>query len=154
MVISCRRIDEFSQLLLVSVFELLCDPDNLLLGITCDLHPLVLHCFSEADLSDLSTDLALNISLESLSPNSKCTRILELWSTVTHVPQSLLREFNLAALFHFEHHVLIDQQTLHCSVKLGRSDVQGCHQVSSVGDLVLFVELSEDVLLELLVSHL
>ena len=64
--------EEFAQLLLVFILELLGDSDDEFFLGTGDLHPFVLHGLREADFGDLGTNLRLNFSLWRLSADSEC----------------------------------------------------------------------------------
>jgi len=107
-----RGCKECAELLFVLVFKFLRKTNDFVFFVTCDLHPLVLHRFGEADFGQLSANLRLNITLEDLNSDFKGGGVLELGGASISVALTFGGKLDLSSLDNFEHDVLVDEQTL------------------------------------------
>ena len=154
MTVDLRGQSESIELRLVLINNLLGDAYDLLFLLTSDLHPLVFHGLCEANFGNLGTYLCFNFCLEHLCADFKSSCVLEFWGAFALILCTLFGQLNFAALNHVKHDKLVNEERLERCIDLCWCKAQGRAKIGRVSNLFLLIQLCENMLLQLLITHL
>ena len=141
------------ELCLIFVLQFFRNTNDLLFLITSNLNPLVFHGLGKANLSDLGTDDTFNICLERLLVELKSRAVLEFGCADALILLTFLCQLYLSLLNHLKHDIVIDEQGFKSCIDLQWGQIERVAQLHGVGDLLIFVQLRQHMLLELIIGH-